>query len=90
MIVDINDPLKPRLVKEIGAPALKNPRAVQIQFRYAFVCDEEGVKVIDITDPEKAQPVSGATVPLADAKNIYLVRTYAYVAAGKQGLSYLT
>lgn len=86
VIVDINDPLKPRLVKEIGAPALKNPRAVQVQFRYAFVCDEEGVKVIDITDPEKAQAVSGATVPLADAKNIYLVRTYAYVAAGKQGL----
>jgi hypothetical protein len=86
VIVDINNPFEPRLVGEIGAPALKNPRAVQIQFRYAFVCDAEGVKVIDVTDPEHARAVSGAAVPLAEANNIYLVRTYAYVAAGKQGL----
>ena len=28
----------------------------------------------------------GATVPLEDARNIYVARTYAYVAGGKQGL----
>jgi hypothetical protein len=44
------------------------------------------VKVIDVTDPEHARAVSGAAVPLAEANNIYVVRTYAYVAAGKQGL----
>ena len=86
VIVDINDPFKPRIAGEIGAPALKGARAVQIQFRYAFVCDSEGVKVIDVTDPDHARAVSGAVVPLAEANNIYLVRTYAYVAAGKQGL----
>jgi hypothetical protein len=86
VIVDINNPFEPRLVGEIGAPALKNPRAVQIQFRYAFVCDADGVKVIDVTDPDHARAVEGAVVPLAEANNIYLVRTYAYVAAGKQGL----
>ena len=86
VIVDINNPVEPRVVSEIGAPALKNPRAVQIQFRYAFVCDAEGVKVIDVTDPEHARAVSGAVVPIAEANNIYVVRTYAYVAAGKQGL----
>jgi hypothetical protein len=86
VIVDINNPFQPHVVGEIGAPALKNPHAVQIQFRYAFVCDGEGVKVVDVTDPEHARVVDGAVVPLAEANNIYLVRTYAYVAAGKQGL----
>lgn len=87
VIVDINEPLKPRVVGVIGEPFLKKPRAVQIQFRYAFVCDSEGVKVIDVTFPERARPVEGAFVPLEQANNIYLVRTYAYVAAGKQGLA---
>jgi hypothetical protein len=87
VIVDINNPLKPRVVGEIGHPHIKNPRAVQIQFRYAFVCDADGVKVVDVTNPDQASPVAGAFVPLAEANNIYLVRTYAYVAAGKQGLA---
>ncbi|HKV38956.1 MAG TPA: hypothetical protein VJX67_07070, partial [Blastocatellia bacterium] len=86
VIVSIDDPLKPRIAGEIGSPFLKNPRAVQIQFRYAFVCDSEGVKVVDITDPERAKAVDGAVVRIPEANNIYLVRTYAYVAAGKQGL----
>jgi len=86
VIVDINDPLKPRVVGEIGAPAIKNARAVQVQFRYAFVCDAEGVKVVDVTDPANARAIPGASVPIADARAIYPVRTYAYVAAGAQGL----
>src|SRR5215210_2192452 len=31
-IVNINDPLHPRLAAQIGAPALKRPRAIAIQF----------------------------------------------------------
>ncbi len=86
-IVDLDNPMNPRLVGEIGEPFIKKPRAVQVQFRYAFVCDAEGVKVIDITNPKSARPVSRAVVPLTDARSLYLVRTYAYVAAGKQGLA---
>ena len=87
-IIDLADPLKPRIVSEIGEPFLKKPRAVQVQFRYAFVCDEEGVKVIDVTNPAAARAVQGekAVVPIKEAHNLYLVRTYAYVAAGKEGL----
>ncbi|HEX5734403.1 MAG TPA: hypothetical protein VF131_16325 [Blastocatellia bacterium] len=87
-IIDLADPLKPRIVSEIGEPFLKKPRAVQVQFRYAFVCDEEGVKVIDVTNPAAARAVRGekAVIPVKDAHNLYLVRTYAYVAAGKDGL----
>ncbi len=86
VIIDLHDPLKPKVVGQIGEPFIKKPRAVQIQFRYGFVCDEEGVKVIDVTDPDHVRPVEGAVVRLEDARNIYPVRTYAYVAGGKQGL----
>jgi hypothetical protein len=87
VIVDISDPLHPKLAGEIGEPFLKRPRDVQIQFRYAFVCDAEGLKVIDVTNPSAAKPVSRAVVPLSEAHKVYLVRTYAYVAAGKEGLA---
>ena len=86
VVINISDPLKPRVVGEFGAPFIKGARAVQVQFRYAFVTDSEGLKVLDVTNPDNARPVNGAVVPLADARNLYLVRTYAYVAGGKQGL----
>jgi hypothetical protein len=86
VIVSLDDPLAPRVVAEIGPPAVRQPRAVAVQFRYAFVVDAEGMKVIDVTFPEKPRPVSSAFVPLADARNIYVARTYAYIAAGKEGL----
>lgn len=85
-VIDIADPLRPRLVSELGAPWLRAPRALQVQFRYAFVVDAEGMKVLDVTDLEHPQPVPGAVVKLADARNIYVARTYAYVSAGRQGL----
>jgi hypothetical protein len=84
MIVDINDPVNPKIVSEITG--LKKPRAVQIQFRYAFVVDEEGMKVVDVTEPDKAKLIEGALVPIEDAHNLYVARTYVYVAAGKNGL----
>ncbi|HLG44073.1 MAG TPA: hypothetical protein VI337_03570, partial [Nitrospirales bacterium] len=42
VVVSLNDPLKPRVVGEVAAPALLKPRAVAVQFRYAFVLDAEG------------------------------------------------
>ncbi|MCI0524738.1 MAG: hypothetical protein L0Y75_05690 [Acidobacteria bacterium] len=83
-VVNLDNPLEPRLVKVLGG--FKEPRAVQVQFRYAFVVDAEGLKVVDVTLPENPRVVEGAVVPLADAHNVYLARTYAYVAAGKEGL----
>ncbi len=85
-IVDISTPTSPKLVATLGAPALVEPRIVQVQFRYAFVLDREGLKVFDITNPNKPRATAG-TVAIADARDLYLVRTYAYVAAGAQGLA---
>lgn len=86
VVVSLADPLNPRVVAEIGAPTIVKPKSVAVQFRYAFVCDAEGVKVLDVTDLERPRPVPHATVRLPEANSIYLVRTYAYVAAGRRGL----
>jgi hypothetical protein len=86
VVVDLDHPLAPRITAEIGMPDLVEPRGVAVQFRYAFVVDREGLKVFDVTELSRPRRVAGATVPLADARNLYLARTYAYVAGGKQGL----
>ena len=86
VVVDLDDPLRPRVAAEIGAPAIVEPRAVAIQFRYAFVVDAHGLKVVDVTDPTRTHAVPGATVTLDDARDVYVARTYAYVAAKKEGL----
>ncbi|HYE90119.1 MAG TPA: hypothetical protein VEA38_03820, partial [Terriglobales bacterium] len=84
-VVDVSNPKAPKLVATLGAPAVVDPRAVQVQFRYAFVLDREGMKAIDITNPGRPRATAGK-VAIADARDLYLVRTYAYVAAGSQGL----
>ncbi|MDB6054437.1 MAG: hypothetical protein JWN25_1960 [Verrucomicrobiales bacterium] len=87
-VVDIDDPKNPHLAGETkNQDFLKKPRAVGIQFRYAFVTDEEGLKVIDITQPTQPLVVEKAIVPLKAAQRFYLARTYAYVANGVEGLA---
>lgn len=85
-VVDLSDPTRPRIVSEVGAPHISDARSVAVQFRYAFVCDPEGLKVVDVTIPEEARPVPAGVVHLEDAHRLYVARTYAYVAGGKQGL----
>ena len=86
-VVNLDNPLKPELVAQIGAPFLTDPHGITVQFRYAFVVDRSGLKVLDITHLDHPVPVDGAAVPIEDARNIYVARTYAYISAGKQGLA---
>jgi len=86
-VVDLDNPLAPRITATIGAPALHDPRGLAIQFRYAFVVDADGLKVLDVTDLSQPKPIEKVVVPLEDARNVYVARTYAYVSAGKQGLA---
>jgi|CZKS01.1.fsa_nt_gi hypothetical protein len=83
VVVNIENPLAPKVESEI---AFAEPQGVAVQFRYAFVVDHEGLKVLDVTSLAHPRLVPGAIVPLEDARNIYVARTYAYVAGGKQGL----
>jgi len=86
LVVNVQNPLKPRIAAEIRRPAISKAKAVAIQFRYAFVVDEEGVKVIDITHKENPKLVE-KSIRLQGANDIYVTRTFAYVAAGSQGLA---
>ena len=87
VVVDLDNPLQPKVTAQIGAPALNDARGIAVQFRYAFVVDHNGLKVLNITHPASPVLVANAQLPIEDARNIYLARTYAYVAAGKQGVA---
>jgi hypothetical protein len=87
VVVDLDNPLQPKIAAKIGAPELQEPQGIAIQFRYAFVVDRDGLKVLDVSDLARPRIVSNAALPLQDAHNIYVARTYAYVAAGKQGIA---
>jgi hypothetical protein len=83
VVVDVSQPSQPKVVSVIEQ-GINMPRSVEVQFLYGFLCDEDGVKILDTTDISSPKLI--ATVPLEDAKNIYVARTYAYVSAGHQGL----
>ena len=84
-VVDLDDPLNPKLVKRISE--LRSPRSIAIQFRYGFVVDDDGLKVLDLTVPGSPEVVKNAVVPLAHAHDVYVARTYAYVANGPEGIA---
>ena len=65
---------------------LRHPKAVRVQFRYAFVVDDDGLKVLDVTNTDHPRLIDKAFIPYKEAKNVYLSRTYAYVAAGTEGV----
>jgi LVIVD repeat len=44
------------------------------------------VKLFDVTDMRKPIAIPSGTVPLANARKLYLARTYAYIAAKDEGL----
>lgn len=84
VIVNLDRPLQPSI--ESITP-LNEPRASALQFRYLFVTDAQGLEVIDVTDPKTPRLIPDNRIALANAQRIYLARTYAYVAAGRQGLA---
>jgi hypothetical protein len=82
VILDIDQPLTPRLLSTTNQ--LPSPTSIAVQFRYAFVTDKVGLHAVDITDP--ARPRVASTLALEDARSVYVARTYAYVGGGKQGM----
>jgi hypothetical protein len=89
VVVDLERPLEPRVAAVL--PDLAGVRGVQVQFRYAFVACATGLVAVDVT-PEAdgsfpAEPRAVSVIPLPDARQVYVARTYAYVAAGRQGLA---
>lgn len=83
VVVDLSDPLKPQLA---AVRELPDARASAIQFRYLWVTTARGVELFDVINLRNPVPLPHATVPLADARRLYIARTYAYVAAKGEGL----
>jgi hypothetical protein len=86
VVVDLDNPLAPRVTATIGTPDLDNPSGIAVQFRYAFVVDRYGLKTLDVTDLAHPRMTAKGRVALDDARNVYVARTYAYIAAGKNGV----
>lgn len=82
--LDLDDPLKPRHIATIP---LTDARASAVQFRYVFVTDASGLRLVDISQPKQPRLLPEVQLALKDARKLYLARTYAYVAAGKEGLA---
>jgi len=83
LVIDLADPLHPRLAATVP---LTDARATAVQFRYLWVTDTEGMKLFDVTKLDAPVAVPDGNMALADAHRIYLARTYAYVAGGREGL----
>jgi hypothetical protein len=83
VVVDLTVPLEPKVTARLP---LTDARASAVQFRYLWVSDGDGVKLFDVTNLAQPVPVPEGTVPLADARKIYVARTYLYVAAARDGL----
>ena len=87
-MIDVQDPLHPKLAGPLRRRFPEEPaRGSVVQFQYAFVTDEEGLKIFNIADPNHPVPIPGARVSLAEATKLYIARTYCYVADGKDGVA---
>ncbi|HEV7699423.1 MAG TPA: hypothetical protein VGO43_04275 [Pyrinomonadaceae bacterium] len=87
VIVDLSTPLSPKIAKELP---FNGPKAVAVQFMYAFVVDSAGMHTVDIGKLQSGgvvAEVAGSAVPLAHAHDIYVARTYAYIANGEDGIA---
>lgn len=82
-VVDLDDPLQPRLTANI---AIDGAKASTVQFRYLWVSDASGIKLFDTTDMRVPVAVPSGDIALPSAQRMYIARTYLYVAAGDQGL----
>ena len=73
------------MTADLGEAAVNDPRGIQIQFRYAFVVDRDGLKVLDVTALDWPRLVRGGGAVQGRAQSLSRP-TYAYVAAGHDGL----
>jgi hypothetical protein len=83
VVVDLADPANPKVA---AVRELADARASAVQFRYLWVTDADGVKLFDVTDLRNPVARPQGSVALADARRLYIARTYAYVAAKRDGL----
>lgn len=84
VVVDLDKPLAPELVAVVPMDGV---RASALQFRYLFVTNAAGLQVVDVTNVQQPTLLQDNTIALDEAYRVYVARTYAYVAAGADGLA---
>ncbi|MFT7686956.1 MAG: hypothetical protein ACI9FB_002304 [Candidatus Azotimanducaceae bacterium] len=82
-IISLEDPLNPKHLRTVP---MNDARAVYQQFRFLLVTNSEGLQAIDITEPAKAFLIPNNVIKIDDAQKMSAARTYAYVAAGSEGI----
>jgi hypothetical protein len=83
-ILDLTDPLKPRLLGQTGS--LGYAYSIQVQGSLAFVGSSSGVRVIDISDPKR--PTARAAYGDAIGQ-VQVIGDIIYVAGGTTGFHVL-
>ena len=83
VVVDLDNPMRP---KTTAVLKLNDARASTIQFRYLWVSDLEGVKLFDVTKLAEPIAVPQGNIALANARKLYVARTYLYIAGKQDGL----
>lgn len=82
-VVDLDNPLEPKLLTVLP---IENARKVATQFRYGWVATAKGLVTLDLHDPKNPKIVAGSELAIDDANDIYVSRTYGYVAARQNGV----
>ncbi|MBR9813230.1 hypothetical protein GYB61_05150 [bacterium] len=83
VVVDLDKPLAPTVAAVLP---LDDARASAVQFRFLWVTTAQGVELFDVTNLLAPVAKPAGLISLANARKLYLARTYAYVAAGADGL----
>jgi hypothetical protein len=83
VVVSVDQPLQPQVLARIP---MDDPRATALQFRYLFVTTARGLEVVDVTQPAAPRRVKNGLIAVREAQRVTVSRTYAYVAAGSEGL----
>ena len=76
-------------VRRANTPcAVRQPRALALQFRYAFVTDADGLKVIDVTDTTSTIEITGNSEKIdAFVESLSSITIHEMVRSGLIGIS---
>ena len=87
VVVDLNNPLAPRVTATIGAPTLDSPPELPSNSVTPSSSIMTGLESSGRYGSRATQACRQCNSSAHDARNVYVARTYAYVSAGKQGLA---
>jgi hypothetical protein len=87
-VVDITDPVSPRIVGRVGTPG--SGHGVAVAGTHAYVAaDWSGLEVFDISDPSRPRIVGNVPLMPGWAEGVVVSEDYVYIADGGSGLRVL-